>query len=109
MSPTRAPHVCPRCDRERLAGHSVGALCPSCNAFRREAVHRLERLKPTIERLAAALACARRIATIGTQAAGRWDEQPSQDVRRMIALLDDIEAELDTAADEWGVLLLSGN
>ncbi len=68
------------------------------------------RLKPTLERLAAALACARRIATIGTQTASRWEEQPqAQDMRVMLTLLDGIEAELDVAADEWGVLLLSGN
>ncbi len=82
-------------------------ICPSCSAFRREARHRILKLKPTLARLGAALACARRITSLGTLKAVRWDEEPDTDLREMLAHLDALEADLERQADDWCVLLLS--
>jgi phenylalanine-4-hydroxylase len=75
--------------------------CHSCAAVRREAIHRILRLRPTVDRIGAALACVRRLTELA-----ECDTSRHPDMMALQASLDRIERELDAEADEWGLLLL---
>lgn len=100
--------ICPRCGKTRTLTVDLGLMCQSCRAFRQAAIKRILKLRPIVDRLIGAVACVRKITTVGrVDVTANWKDVPERaDIAQLLYLLEQAERELEIEVDEWSLLLL---
>lgn len=108
MGTPAPPHVrtCPSCGGEP-GKQSPSGRCYPCAARRREAIHRLKKLRPVLDRISGALHAVRRITDVsGIHEDTSWrGTSYKPDFDALLYTLQQVEREIEIAADEWTILL----